>query len=83
MTNISLQRERAEEAFKKDYEKLLIRKKDLDDQLESMMEKFKVILQLHLVNENFFACSAFKPLTVIMLKGTYGRLHLKKAIIGK
>lgn len=41
-SNFLSQREKLEENFKRDEEKLIIRKSDLDKQLLNMQEKFKV-----------------------------------------
>jgi len=42
LTNSQAQLDKAEEVYRKDSEKLTTRKGDLDNQLESLMEKFKV-----------------------------------------
>jgi hypothetical protein len=43
LNNLSMQRDKAEETYKKESEKLVSRIDDLNKQLESMMEKFRVI----------------------------------------
>lgn len=42
LANIQAQVEKTDESYRKDSEKLMVRKDDLDKQLESLMEKFKV-----------------------------------------
>ena len=42
LSTLQQQKEKVDDSYKKDFEKLTVRKDDLDKQLESMMDKFKV-----------------------------------------